>query len=37
VTVHRLIGAIFLGVGSDDGNLLVIRPKLDEIRSREAS
>lgn len=27
VTVHRLIGAIFLGVGSDDGNLLAIRPK----------
>ena len=26
-TVHRLIGAIFLGVGSDDGNLLVLRPK----------
>jgi hypothetical protein len=25
--IHRLIGAIFLGVGSDDGNLLVIRPK----------
>jgi hypothetical protein len=25
-TVHRLIGAIFLGVGSDDGNLLLIRP-----------
>jgi hypothetical protein len=22
-----LIGAIFLGVGSDDGNLLVLRPK----------
>lgn len=27
VTVHRLLGAIFLGVGSDDGNLLMIRPK----------
>jgi hypothetical protein len=27
VNVFRLIGAIFLGVGSDDGNLLVIRPK----------
>jgi len=26
-SVHRLIGAIFLGVGSDDGNLLAIRPK----------
>ena len=26
-SVHRLIGAIFLGVGSDDGNLLRIRPK----------
>jgi hypothetical protein len=25
-SVHRLIGAIFLGVGSDDGNLLLIRP-----------
>jgi peptidase C39-like protein len=25
--VYRLLGAIFLGVGSDDGNLLVIRPK----------
>jgi hypothetical protein len=25
-TVARLIGAIFLGTGSDDGNLLVIRP-----------
>ena len=25
--IYRLIGAIFLGVGSDDGNLLVIRPK----------
>jgi len=25
--VHRLIGAIFLGVGSDDANLLLIRPK----------
>jgi len=25
-SVHRLIGAIFLGVGSDDGNLLRIRP-----------
>jgi hypothetical protein len=27
VDVHRLLGAIFLGVGSDDGNLLVLRPK----------
>jgi hypothetical protein len=26
-TVHRLIGAIFLGVGTDDGNLLLIKPK----------
>ena len=26
-SVHRLIGAIFLGIGSDDGNLLRIRPK----------
>jgi hypothetical protein len=25
--IHRLIGAIFLGVGSDDGNLLLIKPK----------
>ena len=25
--VHRLFGAIFLGIGSDDGNLLRIRPK----------
>ncbi len=24
---HRLAGAIFLGVGSDDGNLLALRPK----------
>jgi hypothetical protein len=27
VNVYRLLGAIFLGVGSDDGNLLVLRPK----------
>ena len=27
VNVYRLIGAIFLGVGSDDGNLLMLRPK----------
>lgn len=27
VNVFRLIGAIFLGVGSDDGNLMLIRPK----------
>jgi hypothetical protein len=27
VNVYRLIGAIFLGVGSDDGNLMRIRPK----------
>jgi len=26
-SVHRLIGAIFLGVSSDDGNLMLIRPK----------
>ncbi len=26
-SVHRVIGSIFLGVGSDDGNLLRIRPK----------
>jgi hypothetical protein len=26
-SVYRLLGAIFLGVGSDDGNLMVIRPK----------
>lgn len=26
-SVHRLIGAIFLGIGSDDGNLIRIRPK----------
>jgi hypothetical protein len=26
-TVWRLFGAIFLGVGSDDGNLMLIRPK----------
>jgi hypothetical protein len=26
-SVYRLLGAIFLGVGSDDGNLLLIRPK----------
>jgi hypothetical protein len=25
--IHRLIGAIFLGVASDDGNLLLITPK----------
>ena len=25
--IHRLIGAIFLGVGSDDGNLVLIKPK----------
>ena len=27
VNVYRLLGAIFLGVGSDDGNLMRIRPK----------
>ena len=26
-SVYRLLGAIFLGVGSDDGNMMVIRPK----------
>jgi len=36
-TVHRLIGAIFLGVGSDDGNLLCIRPKdwRERLKSRK--
>jgi hypothetical protein len=32
--VFRLIGAIFLGVGSDDGNLLRIRPKDWKVRVR---
>jgi hypothetical protein len=27
VNVYRLLGAIFLGVGRDDGNLMRIRPK----------
>lgn len=27
VGVYRLLGAIFLGVGTDDGNLLAIRPR----------
>lgn len=27
VNFYRLLGAIFLGVGSDDGNLMLIRPK----------
>jgi hypothetical protein len=27
VSAYRLLGALFLGVGSDDGNLLLIRPK----------
>jgi hypothetical protein len=27
VNVYRLLGAIFLGVGSDDGNLMLIRPQ----------
>jgi hypothetical protein len=31
-SVYRLIGAIFLGVASDDGNLLRIRPKDWETR-----
>jgi hypothetical protein len=26
-SVHRLLAAIFLGVGSDDGNLMLIRPR----------
>jgi hypothetical protein len=26
-SVYRLLGAIFLGVGSDDGNLMLIQPK----------
>ena len=26
-SVFRLLGAIFLGVGSDDGNLMLIRPR----------
>jgi hypothetical protein len=26
-SIHRLIGAVFLGAGSDDSNFLVIRPK----------
>ena len=26
-SVWRLLGAIFLGVGSDDGNLMLIKPK----------
>lgn len=26
-SIYRLLGAIFLGVGSDDGNLVLIRPK----------
>jgi hypothetical protein len=35
--VHRLIGAIFLGVGSDDGNLLRIRPSDWRERRPEAA
>ena len=31
-TVHRLLGSMFLGVGSDDGNLLRIRPKDWQVR-----
>jgi len=27
VSVYRLLGAIFLGADSDDGNFLMIRPK----------
>ena len=26
-SVYRLLGSIFLGVASDDGNLMLIRPK----------
>lgn len=37
VSVHRLIGAIFLGVGSDDGNLLAIRPKGYSAESESGS
>jgi len=38
VNVHRLIGAIFLGVGTDDGNVLAIRPKdFVERQPEEAS
>jgi len=33
-SVHRVIGSIFLGVGSDDGNLIRIRPR--DWRSRLA-
>ena len=34
---YRLIGAIFLGVGSDDGNLLLITPEgLEEAARAEA-
>ena len=36
-SVHRLIGAIFLGVGSDDGNLLLIRPKGSKRTRRGAA
>ena len=36
-SVHRLIGAIFLGVGSDDGNLLLIRPKTGKQPQRGVS
>jgi len=32
VTVHRFIGALFLGTASDDANLLVIHPKTTMFR-----
>jgi hypothetical protein len=35
--VYRLLGAIFLGVGSDDGNLLLIRPKGWKPKTENAS
>jgi hypothetical protein len=35
--VFRLLGAIFLGVGSDDGNLLRIRPKGWKPKAQEAT
>lgn len=34
VTVHRFIGALFLGAASDDANLLVIRPGKSKARLR---
>jgi len=32
VTVHRFLGALFLGASSDDANLLVIRPKAAKLK-----